>query len=71
MPKRWLAIEIGCLECGIPSHLLGTFDSPEEAREVFSPYVDGIYLRSEMEDGYMGDWSSSAIGVIFDLDTES
>jgi hypothetical protein len=67
MAKRWLAMEIGCLECGNPSNVLGTFDTAPEAWEAFGSRVEGIYLRSEMSDDYMGDWNGSAIGVIFDL----
>ena len=30
-PKRWLAFDIGCIECGEASAVIGTFDTEAEA----------------------------------------
>lgn len=31
--KRWLAFDIGCIECGEDSDVIGTFDTQAEAEE--------------------------------------
>lgn len=30
--KRWLAFDIGCIECGEESAVVGVFSSPEDAK---------------------------------------
>lgn len=30
-PKRWLAFDVGCIECGEDSAVVGTFDTNAEA----------------------------------------
>lgn len=42
--KRWLAIEIGCLECSNETEIIGTYDTEAEAIEAC-----GRAYRSEVE----------------------
>lgn len=51
MPKRWLVLEIGCLECGNPTDVLGTYDTLKDAREAH-PHAR---LRALMDDRPYGD----------------
>ena len=63
MPKRWLVLEIGCLECGNPTDVLGTYDTLKDAREAH-PHAR---LRALMDDRPYGDWAGESVDVIFDL----
>jgi hypothetical protein len=39
-PGRYLVFDIGCIECGEPSEVVGTFDSPEAAEAARVAAVD-------------------------------
>lgn len=64
--NRWLVMQIGCLECGNPSDVLGTYPTLEEAQSRH-PHAR---QRSLMDDGYAGDWMDSSIDVIYDLEEQ-
>lgn len=34
MIKRWLVMDIGCIECGVPTYVVGTYDTENEAKAV-------------------------------------
>lgn len=58
--SRWLVIDIGCLECGNPSEVLGTYPSQEDARAAHPE----AQLASDMDSH---DWRGGGVLVIFDL----
>lgn len=62
-PGRWLVIEIGCLECGHPSDVLGVYATLQEAREKH-PHAT---QRTLMDDQAYGDWHGESVDVIYDL----
>jgi hypothetical protein len=34
MKKRWIVVNIGCIECGVGSEIVGVFDNEEKANEI-------------------------------------
>jgi hypothetical protein len=34
--KCWVVVDVGCIECGVGTEVLGVFESPEEADKVAS-----------------------------------
>lgn len=67
MIGRWLLMDIGCLECGYPSAVVGTFDSPEAA---LAAGGDGAKLASDMDGRPYGDWTGEGVLVVFDLESK-
>lgn len=37
--KVWVPVDIGCIECGEPSAVLGVFRSRQEALDAFSEHI--------------------------------
>jgi hypothetical protein len=31
---KWLVFNIGCIECGVPSNVVGTYESEDEAKKI-------------------------------------
>lgn len=34
--KKWIVVNIGCIECGVSSDIVGVFDNEEKAKEIAS-----------------------------------
>lgn len=32
--KKWIVVNIGCIECGVSSNIVGVFDNEEVAKEI-------------------------------------
>lgn len=56
-PQRWLAFDIGCIECGENSAVIGTYPTEEEARAA---------AESEAE-RQAADWHGQHSMEVFDL----
>lgn len=52
-PKRWLVFNVGCLECGVPSNVVGTYDTENEAREIAEHLDFAIGWRREGHNVFM------------------
>lgn len=39
MSKQWMVFNVGCIECGVSSNVVGFYDSKEEA-EAIAEYLD-------------------------------
>jgi len=40
MTKKYLAMDIGCIECGEGSHVIGIFKTRQEAQKAIEKYLD-------------------------------
>ena len=60
MTKRYLAFDIGCIECGEPSAVIGTFDTEEEA----------LAAATEAYEIQKANWHGQHGFDVFDLDGE-
>ena len=47
--KRWLAFEIGCLECNLPSGVVGVFDTKEEAEAAIAGFNKGKHYSTAVD----------------------
>lgn len=56
--KRWLAFDIGCLECGEDSDVIGVFDTEEEA----------LAAAKEARERQEANWSGQHSFRVFDLE---
>lgn len=56
-PKRWLAFDIGCIECGERSSVIGTFDTNAEA----------VAAASVAADKQAADWHGDHSFMVYDL----
>lgn len=62
--RRFVVIDIGCLECGNPSNLLGAYPTLAAARAAH-PHAEA---RADVgDDGMYGTWHGESIEIIFDL----
>jgi hypothetical protein len=67
--ERYLVVDIGCLECGEKTVILGAFESPEAAKALFPDAKLASNLR-EATSEVDSDWGGSGMAVIFDLAEE-
>jgi hypothetical protein len=52
MYKRWLAFNIGCIECGVSSGVVGTYDTKEEADAVCAKLDNCLDWRKGGQNSY-------------------
>ena len=52
--KKYMVIQIGCIECGVSSYPVGLYDTLEEARKVREAHPST--WESEGGDGYVEIW---------------
>lgn len=57
---RYLAFDIGCIECGEPSGVVGIYDTEEEASDA------ALMAQAKQS----GDWQGQHIFHVFDLESE-
>ena len=57
---RYLAFDIGCIECGEPSGVIGIYDTEEEA-------MDAALMAQAKQSG---DWQGQHAFCVFDLESE-
>ena len=43
--KRWLVFNVGCLECGVSSNVVGTYDTVQEANAVADKCLEALQWR--------------------------
>lgn len=43
--KRWMVFNIGCIECGVSSDVVGFYETEEEARQVSKVLNDKLHWR--------------------------
>ena len=53
--KKFMVVQIGCIECGVSSYLIGLYDTLEEARKVRKAHPST--WESEGGDGYVEIWA--------------
>lgn len=56
--KRWLAFDIGCIECGEPSAVVGVFDTRDGAKAA----------AKEARERQAADWHGQHEFAVFDLE---
>ena len=52
--KKYMVVQIGCIECGVSSYPIGIYSTLEEAREVRENHPST--WESEGGDGYVEIW---------------
>lgn len=52
--KKYMVVQIGCIECGVSSYPIGVYDTLEEAEQVKMAHPDT--WDSEGGDGYIEIW---------------
>ena len=52
--KKYMVVQIGCIECGVSSYQLGVYDTLEEANEAYEKHPST--WESEGWDGYVAIW---------------
>ena len=52
--KKYMVVQIGCIECGVSSYPVGLYDTLEEARKVREAHPST--WESEGGDGYVEIW---------------
>ena len=55
--KKYMVVQIGCIECGVSSYPIGIYDTLEEARKVRKAHPST--WESEGGDGYVEIWAVS------------
>lgn len=58
--KGFLVFNIGCIECGVSSNVVGVYDTKEEADSVCEKCADSIHWREGGQNGF----------EVFDLSAE-
>ena len=53
--KKYMVVQIGCIECGVSSYPIGIYDTLEEARKVRRAHPST--RESEGGDGYVEIWA--------------
>ena len=43
--KRWLVFNVGCIECGVSSNVVGTYDTEQEANAVAGKCLNLFHWR--------------------------
>ena len=43
--KKWIVVNIGCIECGVSSNIVGVFDNEEKASEIAKEYDEKFSWR--------------------------
>lgn len=57
---RYLAFDVGCIECGEPSGVIGIYDTEEEAK-------DAALMAQAKQ---IGEWQGQHSFLVFDLESE-
>ena len=52
--KKYMVVQIGCMECGVSSYPVGIYDTLEEANEAYEKHPST--WESEGGDGYITIW---------------
>ena len=63
--KKYMVIQIGCIECGVSSYPIGIYDTLEEAKKVSESHPSTWH--SEGGDGYVEIWfinEDSTVGIV-------
>ena len=63
--KKYMVVQIGCIECGVSSYPIGLYDTLEEARKVRKAHPST--WESEGGDGYVEIWfinEDSTVGIV-------
>jgi hypothetical protein len=66
---RFVLVEIGCLECSIPSRLLGIFASVPEAQVAAHKDKNHGVVKWNLAPVHELDWHGQALYAIWDADT--
>lgn len=61
MSKRWLAFDIGCIECRETSRVIGTYDTAAEANAA----------SAAAEEAQAQDWHGEHHFEVYDLEAEA
>jgi hypothetical protein len=61
--SKWVAMDIGCIECGEPSQLIGVFDSENAAAKAAKAYAAEVNGDWDDEDKSGGYFSGGQHGI--------
>lgn len=45
LPKQWMVFNVGCIECGVSSNVVGFYTTQEEANRVAQACEDHLHWR--------------------------
>ena len=45
MCKRWIVVNVGCIECGVSTNIVGVFTDKEQANNIASEFSDKFNWR--------------------------
>lgn len=45
MEGKWIVVNIGCIECGVSSNIVGVFDNEDKANEIADKFDDKFNWR--------------------------
>jgi hypothetical protein len=57
LPKHWMVFNVGCIECGVSSNVVGLYATEEEAKQIAGACEDELHWRESGQNEF----------VVFDL----
>ena len=45
LPKPWMVFNVGCIECGVSSNVVGFYSTEEEAKQIAQACEDELHWR--------------------------
>ena len=45
LPKSWMVFNVGCIECGVSSNVVGLYATEEEAKQIAQACEDQLHWR--------------------------
>ena len=63
--KKYMVVQIGCIECGVSSYPIGIYDTLEEAQNIKEAHPST--WESEGGDGYVEIWVIKGNSVGFEV----
>ena len=52
MNKQWLVFNIGCIECGVDSNVVGLYETEEEARAIAEACQKELHWRQSGQNAF-------------------
>jgi hypothetical protein len=50
--ERWIVVNIGCIECGVSSNIVGVFDDKDTADRIADELVERMGWRKDGQNDY-------------------
>ena len=52
LPKPWMVFNVGCIECGVSSNVVGFYSTEEEADQVAKTCEDHLHWRQSGQNAF-------------------